>query len=93
MQSWDKLPLEQSPAGAPPRQWVGQPGERPAENKTAEAAESCIGDLHDPRRWGLSAEAISTVGERVILPILWPDFRSITCPPEAAIPRCQGHTR
>lgn len=27
----------------------------------------------------------------VILPILWPDFRSITCPQEAAIPRCQGH--
>ena len=65
MQSWDKLPLEQSPAGATQRQWVGQPGEQPADNKTAEAAESGIGDLHDPRRWGLSAEAISTVGERL----------------------------
>ena len=65
MRSWDKLPLEQSPAGATQRQWVRQPGERPAENKTAEAAESCIGDLYDPRRWGLSAEAISTVGERL----------------------------
>ena len=65
MQSWDKLPLEQSPAGATQRQWVGQPGERPANNKTAEAAESGIGDLHDPRRWGLSAEALSTVGERL----------------------------
>jgi len=65
MQSWDKLPLEQSPAGATQRQWVGQPGERPAADKTAEAAERCIGDLHDPCRWGLSAEAISTVGERL----------------------------
>ena len=65
MPSWDKLPLEQSPAGATQRQWVGQPGERPAANKTAEAAESCIGDLPDPRRWGLSAEAISTVGARL----------------------------
>ena len=65
MQSWDTLPLEQSPDGATPRQWVGQPGERPAENKTAEAAESCRGDRHAPRRWGLSAEAISTVGERL----------------------------
>ena len=65
MQSWDKLPLEQSPAGAMQRQWVGQPGEWPADHKTAEAAESCIGDLHDPRRWGLSAEALSTVGERL----------------------------
>lgn len=65
MQSWDKWPVEQSPAGATPRQWVGQPGERPADHKTAEAAESCRGDLHDPCRWGLSAEAISTVGERL----------------------------
>src|SRR4029453_16203307 len=65
MQSWDQLPLEQNPGGAPQGQWVGQHGEGPAENKTAEAAESCIGDLHDPRRWGLSAEAISTVGARL----------------------------
>src|SRR5712692_1238501 len=65
MPSWDKLPVEPSPAGATQRQWVGQPGEWPAENKTAEAAESCRGDLHAPRRWGLSAEASSTVGERL----------------------------
>ena len=65
MQSWDKLPLEQSPAGATQRQWVGPPGEQLADNKTAEAAESGLGDLHDPRRWGLSAEAISTVGARL----------------------------
>src|SRR4029453_4430788 len=65
MQSWDQLPLEQNPAGATQRRGVGQPGERPAKKKTAEAAESCIWDLYDPRRWGLSAEAISTVGERL----------------------------
>ena len=65
MPPWDTLPLEQRPAEATQQQWVGQPGERPAENKTAEAAESCIGDLHDPRRWGLSADALSTVGERL----------------------------
>src|SRR6266567_4585974 len=53
MQSWDKWPVEQSPAGATQRPWVGQPGERPADNKTAEAAESGIGDLYDPCRWGL----------------------------------------
>ena len=74
MQSWDKLPLEQSPAGATQRQWVGQPGEWPTDNKTAEAAESCIGDLRDPRRWGLSAEAISTVGERLYE--FWLRFRA-----------------
>src|SRR5438445_4215652 len=65
MQSWDKLPLEQSPAGATQRQWVGQPREWPADNKTAEAVESAVRDLYDPCRWGLSAEAISTVGERL----------------------------
>jgi SRSO17 transposase len=65
MQSWDKLPLEQSPAGAPRRPWFWQPGEWPADNETDEAAESDVWDLHDPHRWGLSAEAVSTVGERL----------------------------
>jgi hypothetical protein len=65
MQLWDKLPLEQSPAGAPRRPWFWQPGEWPADNETDEAAESDVWDLHDPHRWGLSAEAVSTVGERL----------------------------
>jgi SRSO17 transposase len=65
MQSWDKLPLEQSPAGAPRRPWFWQPGEWPADNETDEAAESDVWDLHAPHRWGLSAEAVSTVGERL----------------------------
>ncbi len=65
MQSWDKLPLEQSPAGAPRRPWVWQPGEWPADNETDEAAESDVWDLHAPHRWGLSAEAVSTVGDRL----------------------------
>ena len=80
-QSWDKLPLEQRPAGATQRQWVGQPGERPAEDKTAEAAERGKGDLHDPCRWGLSAAALSTVGERRYE--LWRRFRDC----------CKPHTR
>src|SRR5438132_3752606 len=65
MPPWDTLPLEQRPAGATQRQFVGQYGERPADNERAEAAESCVWDLHDPSRWGLSAEAISTVGARL----------------------------
>ncbi len=65
MQSWDTLPLEQSPAGAPRRPWFWQPGEWPAENETDEAAESDVWDLHAPHRWGLSAAAVSTVGERL----------------------------
>jgi SRSO17 transposase len=62
---WDTLPWEHSSAGAPQRQFVGQDGERPADHERAEAAESCVWDLQAPSRWGLSAEAISTVGERL----------------------------
>jgi len=65
MPPWDTLPLAQSPAGATQRRLVGQCGERPAENERAEAAESGVWDLYAPSRWGLSAEAISTVGARL----------------------------
>ena len=65
MPPWDTLPLEQSPAWATQRRFVGQYGERPAENERAEAAESGVWDLYAPSRWGLSAEAISTVGARL----------------------------
>src|SRR2546428_13406624 len=65
MPPWDTLPLEQSPAAATQRRFVGQCGERPAENERAEAAESGVWDLYAPSRWGLSAEAISTVGARL----------------------------
>lgn len=73
MQPWDKLPVEPSPAGATQRRFVGQHGERPADNETAEATESGVWDLHAPRHWGLSAEAISTVGERLYE--FWGRFR------------------
>jgi SRSO17 transposase len=65
MPPWDTLPLEQRSAGSTQRQCVGQYGERPADNERAEAAESCVWDLHAPSRWGLSAEATSPVGERL----------------------------
>jgi len=70
---WDTLPLEQSPAWATQRRFVGQYGERPAEHERAEAAESGVWDLYAPSRWGLSAEAISTVGAR--LDEFWLRFR------------------
>jgi SRSO17 transposase len=73
MPPWDTLPLEQRPAGATQRQFVGQYGERPADNEITAAAESCVWDLHDPSRWGLSAEAVSTVGAR--LSEFWLRFR------------------
>jgi SRSO17 transposase len=65
MQLWDPLPLEENPAEAPQRRFVGHDAERPVDDETAEAAESCAWDLHDPRRWGLSAEALASVGERL----------------------------
>ena len=74
MPPWDKLPLEQRPAGTTQQRFIGQHGERPAENEMAEAAGSCMWDLHDPSRWGLSAEAISTVGERLYE--FWLRFRA-----------------
>src|SRR5216684_4594019 len=70
---WDTVPLEQSPAWATQRRFVGQYGERPAEHERAEAAESGVWDLYAPSRWGLSAEAISTVGAR--LDEFWLRFR------------------
>jgi SRSO17 transposase len=65
MQSWDTLPLEHSPAGAVPRWFVGHHGEWSAADEPTEAAESDVRDLHDPCRWGLSAEATATVGARL----------------------------
>ena len=65
MQSWETLPLEHSPAGAVPRWFVGHHGEWSAADEPTEAAESDVRDLHDPCRWGLSAEATAPVGARL----------------------------
>ena len=73
MPPWDTLPLEQRPAEATQQQFVGQYGERPADNERAEATESCVWDLQAPSRWGLSAAALSTVGERLYE--VWLQFR------------------
>ena len=65
MQSWDKLPLEQSLAGAAQRRLIGPHGEWAAADETAEAVESDVRDLYAPCRWGLSDEATTTVGARL----------------------------
>ena len=54
----------------PPRQLWDQ---LPLEQSPAEAAERCAWDLRDPRRWGLSDEALSSVGERLYA--FWLRFR------------------
>ena len=54
--------LEESRAGTGLRRLVGHGRERPAQDKPAEASERCEPALHAPRRWGLSAEAVATLG-------------------------------
>ena len=73
MESCHKLTLEDSRDRVPLPRFGGDDRERPADDAAAEAAESLQGGLHDPRRWGLSAEAIATLGERLYE--FWQRFR------------------
>ena len=57
--------LEESRAGTGLRQWVGHGRARPAQNEAADASEDCEPALHAPRRWGLSAEAVAHLGDRL----------------------------
>src|SRR5215510_14652884 len=65
MESCDKLTLEDSRDRGPLPWCGGDDRERPAADAAAEAFDSLQGALHDPQRWGLSAEAIGTLGERL----------------------------
>src|SRR5216683_3806018 len=65
--------LEESPAGTGLQRFVGHGRERPAQAGTAEASESYEPPLHAPRRWGLSAEAVAQMGDR--LSQFWLRFR------------------
>ncbi len=65
--------LEESPAGTGLQRFVGHGRERPAQAGTAEAYESYELPLHAPRRWGLSAEAVAHLGDR--LSQFWLRFR------------------
>jgi len=65
--------LEESPAGTGLQRFVGHGRERPAQAGTAEAYESYEPPLHAPRRWGLSAEAVAHLGDR--LSQFWLRFR------------------
>jgi SRSO17 transposase len=66
-------PLEESRAGTGLRQLVGHWRERPAQNEAADAYEYCEPALHAPRRWGLSAEAVAHLGDRLCQ--FWRRFR------------------
>jgi hypothetical protein len=65
--------LEESRAGTGLRQLVGHWRERPAQNEAADAYEYCEPALHAPRRWGLSAEAVAHLGDRLCQ--FWRRFR------------------
>ena len=65
--------LEESRAGTGLRRLVGHERARPAQDETAEASARCEPALHAPRRWGLSAEAVAHLGDR--LSQFWLRFR------------------
>jgi SRSO17 transposase len=73
MESCQKLTLEDSHDRGPLPWFGGDDRKRPADDAAAEAFDSLQGALHDPRRWGLSSEAIGTLGERLYE--FWQRFR------------------
>jgi hypothetical protein len=65
MESCHTLTREDS-RGRVPLPRCGEDGrERPAAGAAAETFDSLEGTLHDPRRGGLSSEAMGTLGERL----------------------------
>jgi SRSO17 transposase len=68
-----KSTLEDGHERVPLLRFGGDDRERPADAAAAEAFDRLPGALHDPRRWGLSAEAIGTLGERLYA--FWHRFR------------------
>src|SRR5499427_10006199 len=65
MALYRERPLEASLAGTGLRRFVGYGREQLAQDETAEAYESCEPALHAPQRWGLSAEAVAHLGDRL----------------------------
>ena len=65
MEACHQLPLEDSHDRGPLPWFGGDDRERPADDAAAEAFDSLQGALHAPRRWGLSSEAIGTLGARL----------------------------
>jgi SRSO17 transposase len=73
MASCHKLTLEDSHDRGPLPWFGGDNRERPADDTAAEVLHSLQGALHDPQRWGLSSQAIGTLGERLYE--FWQRFR------------------
>jgi len=73
MESCHTLTREDSHDRGPLPWFGGDDRERPADDAAAEAFDSVQGALHAPRRWGLSSEAIGTLGARLYE--FWQRFR------------------
>ena len=73
MALYPERPLEASLAGAGLRRFVGYGRQQLAQDETAEAYESCEPALHAPQRWGLAAEAVAHLGDRLYQ--FWLRFR------------------
>jgi SRSO17 transposase len=73
MTLFHQLTLEDGHERVPLLRFGGDDRERPADDAAAEAFDSLPGALHDPRLWGLSAEAIGTLGEHLYA--FWHRFR------------------
>jgi hypothetical protein len=65
MPLFHQLTLEDSRERVPLPRFGGDDRERPAAAAAAAAFDRVPGALHDPRRWGLSAAAMGTWGERL----------------------------
>src|SRR5499426_3046770 len=65
--------LDDSLAGTELQRFVGHGREQPAQDETAEADKSCEPALPAPQRWGLSAEAVAHLGDRLYQ--FWLRFR------------------
>jgi hypothetical protein len=73
MAPYPEWTLDASLAGTGLQRFVGHGREQPAQDETAEADESCEPALHAPRRWGLAAEAVAHLGDRLYQ--FWLRFR------------------
>jgi hypothetical protein len=81
MESCHKLTLEDSRGRVPLPRFGGHGRERPADGAAAETFDSVEGTLPDPQRWGLSSEAIGTLGERLYE--CWRRFAMVSRPARA----------
>src|SRR5262250_1404027 len=73
MAPYPEWTLDDSLAGTGLQRFVGHGREQLAQDETAEADESCEPALHAPQRWGLSAEAVAHLGDRLYQ--FWLRFR------------------